>query len=230
MFRCGFSPIDDVAPVANRRRLNATVGPTIGLHTTTTAGAIRNPSLKIPLISDVIRVGLLSITLGYLFAYKVLSVNPVAPGRDRAFPPSPRDTTLYTCARRATFCICLWLMFSYILYTRARKRWLHVFPVFTPLQTLSHWEKLDISFQVAGYPRDGFTFLVSDSCSGLAADLCRCLIELYIICLITCITSEYQESVCLIEKKNLWSISFLVLLSLALSIALVIFGSTTNEN
>lgn len=118
MFRCGFPPSDDVAPMANRRRLNgtpgATVGPTIGCtpHLLDLSTVLKNT-----VISDVIRVALLSITLGYLFAYKVLSVNPVAPGRDRASPPRGNKTTLYTCARRATFCICLWLMFSYTLHT-----------------------------------------------------------------------------------------------------------------
>lgn len=146
------------------------------LHSTP-AGSIHSP--KNTVISDVIRVALLSITLGYLFAYKVLSVNPVAPGRDRASPPQgKKETALYTCARRATFCICLWLMFSCTLHTCEKEMASCISCIHA---VHKHTGEIDASFRcrfaAPGTDLTLFSFQTSTRRSGFAVDLCRCLMN-----------------------------------------------------
>lgn len=154
MFRCGFPPTDDrVAPMANRRRLNARSSNSLQGHR-------RSDHQLHPPLTCCYRCNQSSVTFNHtgilIRLQMVLSVNAFAPG-PRSPPQERERNTLCTPARdeRDLFCICLWLMFSYrhILHLVREKEMAHhdVFPVFTPY-THSHWRDRCFSFRCR-FPR-----------------------------------------------------------------------------
>lgn len=165
--------------MANRRRLNARSSNSLPGHRRS------DHRLHSPPHTCCYRCNQSSVTFNHtgilIRLQMVLSVNAFAPGPRS--PPQEREI-LCTPARaeRDLFCICLWLMFSYIAPRAREKEMAHhdVFPVFTPYTySHSHWRDRCFSIFVAGSPGGGMDLILfsfQTQRSGNAADLCRCLI------------------------------------------------------
>lgn len=167
-------------------------------------------------------------SLGYLFAPTKFCQSIVLRLAERSLP---RHTHTHSVKLPPALCTHLRddddLLYLFVVDV-PRKRWLHVFPVFTTFKLKREREsKLDVLFVAASGPflGDRFNpFLVSDSAQWeFFADLCRCLIVYIDLSLLHSKPVNTRKAfVCDKTVEHFFSC-----LSLAFSIALVIFGSTT---